>query len=148
MRADGGKDLVVVVSDGTGAMSVRFFRQDYLAAKLQRGMQIVLSGKVTYFRDMKQMANPEWEELDKENLHTIGIVPVYRMTKGLRPRLFRRIIKSLIDEWVEKIPDPLPPALLDRANWLTWAGRCVKRIFLKAGIIEITRINGLPLMNC
>jgi len=121
----GGKDLVVVVSDGTGAMSVRFFRQDYLAAKLQRGMQIVLSGKVTYFRDMKQMANPEWEELDKENLHTIGIVPVYRMTKGLRPRLFRRIIKSLIDEWVEKIPDPLPPALLDRAELadLGWALR-------------------------
>ncbi|MYE26931.1 MAG: hypothetical protein F4X87_06890, partial [Chloroflexi bacterium] len=90
----GGRDLVVNVSDGTGSISVRFFRQDYLAAKLQRGMQIVLSGKVTFFRDLKQMANPEWEELDSENLHTIGIVPVYRMTKGLRPRLFRRIIKS------------------------------------------------------
>ncbi len=125
VSSKGGKDLVVVVSDGTGALSVRFFRQDYLAAKLQRGLQIVLSGKVTYFRDMKQMANPEWEELDKENLHTIGIVPVYRMTRGLRPRLFRRIIKSLVDEWSEKIPDPLPPALLDRAELadLGWALR-------------------------
>ena len=82
----GGKDLVVTVTDGTGAISVRFFRQDFLAAKLRPGMQLVLSGKVTYFRDEKQMANPEWEELDSENLHTIGIVPVYRMTKGLRPR--------------------------------------------------------------
>ena len=112
----GGKDLAVLVSDGTGTMSVRFFRQDYLAAKLQRGMQIVLSGKVTFFRDMGQMANPEWEELDNENLHTIGIVPVHRMTKGLRPRLYRRIIKSLIDEWSEKIPDPLPQATLERAE--------------------------------
>lgn len=121
----GGKDLVVIVSDGTGAMSARFFRQEFLAAKLQPGVQIVLSGKVTYFRDMKQMANPEWEELDRENLHTIGIVPVYRMTKGLRPRLFRRIIKALIDEWAEKIPDPLPPALLERAELadLGWALR-------------------------
>ncbi|MCY3914697.1 MAG: ATP-dependent DNA helicase RecG [Chloroflexi bacterium] len=118
-----GKDLVVVVSDGTGAMSVRFFRQDFLAAKLQRGMQIVLSGKVTYFRDMKQMANPEWEELASENLHTIGIVPVYRMTKGLRPRHFRRMIKSLVNEWAEKLPDPLPPSVLDRAELadLGWA---------------------------
>ena len=81
----GGRDLVVNVADGTGAISVRFFRQDFLAAKLQRGMQIVLSGKVTFFRNLKQMANPEWEELDSENLHTIGIVPVYRMTKGLAP---------------------------------------------------------------
>lgn len=121
----GGRDLVVNVSDGTGGLSVRFFRQDFLAAKLQRGMQIVLSGKVTYFRDLKQMANPEWEELDSENLHTIGIVPVYRMTKGLRPRLFRRIIKSLIDDWWEKMPDPLPPAMLERTALadLGWALR-------------------------
>ena len=123
VHSGAGKDLVVVVSDGTGAMSVRFFRQDFLAAKLQRGMQIVLSGKVTYFRDMKQMANPEWEELASENLHTIGIVPVYRMTKGLRPRHFRRMIKSLVNEWAEKIPDPLPPSMLDRAELadLGWA---------------------------
>jgi len=121
----GGKDLAVLVSDGTGVLSVRFFRQDYLAAKLQRGMQIVLNGKVNFFRDMKQMANPKWEELDDENLHSIGIVPVYRMTKGLRPRLYRRIIKSLVDEWWEKIPDPLPQALLDRADLgdLGWALR-------------------------
>ena len=121
----GGKDLVVLVSDGTGLLSVRFFRQDYLAIKLQPGMQIVLTGKVRFFRDSKQMANPEWEELDGENLHTVGIVPVYRMTKGLRPRLYRRIIKALVDEWREKIPDPLPQSLLDRAELadLGWALR-------------------------
>ncbi|MDE2853695.1 MAG: ATP-dependent DNA helicase RecG [Chloroflexota bacterium] len=122
-----GKDLAVRVSDGTGTLSIRFFRQDYLAAKLQRGMQVVLSGKVTYFRDMRQMTNPEWEELDSENLHTIGIVPVYRMTKGLRPRQFRRIVKTLVDEWREKIPDPLPTAILERAELadLGWALRQV-----------------------
>ena len=120
-----GKDLAVTVADGTGTMSVRFFRQDYLAAKLQPGTQIVMNGKVTYFRDLKQMANPEWEELDNENLHTIGIVPFYRMTKGLRPRMFRRILKALVDEWWEIIPDPLPPALLERTELadLGWALR-------------------------
>jgi len=121
----GGKDLVVTVRDGTGAVSVRFFRQEFLAPKLRRGTQIVLSGKVSYFRDMKHMANPEWEELDSENLHTIGIVPVYRITKGLRPRLLRRIIRSLVDEWSEKIADPLPAALLERTDLadLGWALR-------------------------
>ena len=121
----GGKDLVITVSDGTGKLSIRFFRQDYLAAKLRPGAQIVLSGKVTYFRDMKTMANPEWEELDRQNLHAIGIVPVYRMTKGLRPRHFRRVIKALVDEWSTKIPDPLPTATLERADLadLGWALR-------------------------
>lgn len=121
----GGKDLVVTVSDGTGAVSVRFFRQEFLAPKLRPGTQIVLSGKVTYFRDMKHMSNPEWEELDSENLHTIGIVPVYQMTKGLRPRLLRRIIRTLVDDWAEKIPDPLPASVLDRTDLadLGWALR-------------------------
>ena len=112
----GGKDLVVTVTDGTGAVSARFFRQEFLAPKLRRGTQIVLSGKVSYFRDMKHMANPEWEELDSENLHTIGLVPVYRITKGLRPRLLRQIIRTLVNEWAEKIADPLPAALLERTG--------------------------------
>ena len=125
LTSGGEKDLAVVVSDGTGSLAVRFFRQAYLAAKLQRGKQVVFSGKVSYFRDMKQMANPEWEELDAENLQRIGIVPVYRSTKGLRPRWYRRIIKALVDEWSQAIPDPLPPAILDRAELadLGWALR-------------------------
>lgn len=120
-----GKDLVITVSDGSGALSARFFRQHYLEAKLRRGAQIVLSGKVAWFRDMKTMANPEWEELDRQHLHTIGIVPVYRMTKGLPPRLLRRVIRTLVDDWAAKIPDPLPPALLERTGLadLGWALR-------------------------
>ncbi len=119
----GGKDLIVVVSDGSGNMSVRFFKQHYLSAKLRRGMQVVLNGKVSYFRDMKQMTNPEWEELELKNLHSIGIVPVYRMTQGLRPRLYRRTMRTLIDEWAEKIPDPIPTTVLERNDLadLGWA---------------------------
>ncbi len=118
-----GRDLLVTVSDGTGRLSIRFFRQQYLAARLQRGMRLALRGKFTYFRDMPQMANPEWEELDIHNLHTRGIVPVYRMTKGLRQRLYRRTLKSLTAEWAAKMPDPIPPAVLERAELagLGWA---------------------------
>ncbi len=118
------KDLVVDIEDGSGAtLSVRFFSQYYLSAKLTRGKQVVLSGKVTIFRTVLQMSNPEWEFLDVENLHTVGIVPVYRLTKGLKPRLFRKTIKSLTDEWEQKMPDPIPQTVLDRAELanLGWA---------------------------
>ena len=123
VASGGGKDLVVEVTDGSDTLSVRFFRQHFLGARLRRGMQLVLNGKVSYFRDTKQMANPDWEELDVENLHSIGIVPVYRMTSGLRPRLFRNTMKALTGEWTEKIPDPIPLAILERAELadLGWA---------------------------
>lgn len=117
------KDLVVDVEDGSGKLSVRFFAQHYLSSKLRSGKQIVMSGKVTIYRTTLQMANPEWEYLDVENLHTVGIVPVYRMTSGLKPRLFRKTMKTLTDEWATKMPDPIPKTVLDRSELadLGWA---------------------------
>lgn len=117
------KDLVVDVEDGSGKLSVRFFAQHYLSSKLHSGKQIVMSGKVTIFRTTLQMANPEWEYLDVENLHTVGIVPVYRMTSGLKPRLFRKTMNTLVDEWATKMPDPIPKTVLDRSELadLGWA---------------------------
>lgn len=117
------KDLLIEVEDGSGRLSVRFFGQHFLLHQLRPGKQIVMSGKVAIYRDMLQMANPEWEYLDVENLHTTGIVPVYRMTKGLRPRLFRRVMKALADDWAAELPDPVPRTVLERCELadLGWA---------------------------
>lgn len=117
------RDLVVDLEDGTGKLSIRFFSQSYLSSKLHSGKQIVISGKVTIFRTTLQMANPEWEYLDVENLHTVGIVPVYRLTSGLKPRLFRKTMKNLTDEWATKMPDSIPQTVLDRSELadLGWA---------------------------
>ena len=119
----GRKDLLIDVEDGSGRLSVRFFNQYFLSGKLRTGKQIVLSGKVTIYRAILQMASPEWAYLDVENLHTIGIVPIYRMTKGLRPRLFRKTMKTLAQEWAARIPDPVPQTVLDRCELadLGWA---------------------------
>ncbi len=121
----GRNDLVMVVSDGSGQLRARFFGQGYSAMRLRRGLPVVLHGKVSFFRDMQQMTNPQWEELDLDNLTMVGIVPVYRMTKGLRPRLFRRTMQTLTSDWADKLPDPLPGALLDRCDLadLGWAIR-------------------------
>lgn len=117
------KDLLIEVEDGSGRLSVRFFGQHFLRPQLRPGKQIVMSGKVAIYRNMLQMANPEWEYLDVENLHTTGIVPIYRMTKGLKPRLFRRVMKELADEWAAKLPDPVPRTVLERCELadLGWA---------------------------
>lgn len=125
VSSGGRNDLIMVVGDGSGRLTARLFGQGYSAMRLRRGLPVVLHGKVTFFRDMKQMANPQWEELDLDNLTMVGIVPVYRMTKGLRPRLFRRTMQALTAEWADKLPDPLPSALLDRCDLadLGWAIR-------------------------
>ena len=129
----GKKDIVVEASDTTATMSLRFFSQPFLSAKLRRGMQLLLRGRARYFRNMAQMANPEWEELDLENLRKVGIVPVYRMTQGLRPRHFRRTMKAVTDAWESKTPDPLPLPLLER-NDLADLGWAIKQAHFPDGI--------------
>ena len=128
----GGKDLILVVGDGTGKLSVRFFQGRFLTARLRAGMLIMLYGKARYFRDMVQMVNPEWEELDLENLSKIGIVPIYRLTKGLRARHLRRTMKALVEHWAERIPDPIPTSVLER-NDLADLGWAIRQTHFPAG---------------
>lgn len=112
----GRKDFHMVMSDGTGELEVTFFGQHFLIRNMREGQQIVVSGKTTIWRNHLQMANPEWEAMDSENLHTIGIVPVYPLSEGLKPRSFRRIMKKAIDQYAEDVPDHIPASVLDRTE--------------------------------
>jgi ATP-dependent DNA helicase RecG len=110
------KDFVIDLDDGTGVMTVVFFGQQFLVRQMRPGMQIVLSGMTTSFNGRIRMANPEWEKLDAENLHTVGIVPVYPLTDGLTARSLRRLMKETVDYWSERLPDYVPQATLERAE--------------------------------
>ncbi|MEQ8671666.1 MAG: ATP-dependent DNA helicase RecG [Aggregatilineales bacterium] len=117
------KDFYLELDDGSGVLGIMFFGQHFLVKSIRKGKQLVVSGKVSYFGNRMQMSNPEWEELDSENLHTVGIVPVYPLTEGLRARALRRLMKKTVDYWAERIPDYVPEATLDRAELgdLGWA---------------------------
>ena len=123
--AGGREDFVATVSDGSGALALRFFHGGWMEYKLRRGMQIELHGRTSIYRDRLQMTNPKWDELDLENLRRRGLTPVYRLTEGLRERSFRNIMKSLSADWMENMPDPLPLEALERADLadLGWALR-------------------------
>lgn len=117
------KDFYLEIDDGSGVLGVMFFGQHFLVRSIRKGKQLVVSGKISYFTNRFQMTNPEWEELDSENLHTVGIVPVYPLTEGLRARALRRLMKKTVDYWAERIPDYVPESTLDRAELgdLGWA---------------------------
>ncbi len=123
-QARGGRPyLHVAFGDGTGTMNVTFFGQLWLQRRFKAGMQVVISGEVELFRGELTMTNPEWEMLERDNLHTKRIVPVYRLTKGISARTLRRFINQAVSQWAEHIPDHLPESVLDRAELadLSWA---------------------------
>jgi ATP-dependent DNA helicase RecG len=121
----GRKDFFMVVDDGSARMSALFFGQHYMIRNFHVGNQVVLSGTTSIYGNRIQMINPEVEQLDSENLHTVGIVPVYPLTEGLSGKMLRRTMKNAVNYWADRLPDYVPEGTLERADLadLGWALR-------------------------
>lgn len=126
------KDLWVEFYDGTGTLHVTFFGQHYLSRTFQPGSQFVLHGRVTEFRGRPQMDNPEWEQIDPENLRQIGIVPIYPLTEGISGRTMRRLMRDTVTYWAERLPDYMPVSVLERTD-LADLGWTIKNLHFPEG---------------
>jgi ATP-dependent DNA helicase RecG len=114
----GGTIFKATLSDGSGFIEATWFNQPYLADRIKRGQQLVLSGKVDEYQGRLCFSSPEWELLESELLHTARLVPVYPLTEGLFPRWLRRLMKRTVDYWCRRLPDHLPAAVRRDADLL------------------------------
>jgi ATP-dependent DNA helicase RecG len=114
----GGSLFKATLSDGTGFIEVTWFNQPYLADKIRRGEQIVISGRVDEYLGRLCFNSPEWEPLEEELLHTARLVPVYPLTKGVGARWLRRLVKRTVDYWSRRLPDHLPASVRQEAHLL------------------------------
>ncbi len=106
------------VSDGTGSLRVTWFNQPWIARKLKAGQPVVLSAKMDQYLGKLTMNNPEWEPLEREQLHTNRIVPVYPLTAGVTSKWIRRVMHSVVGRLAPRVPDPLPPSVRESADLL------------------------------
>jgi len=119
VKLGGRRSTEAIVGDETGNVRVVWFNQPYLVKKLATNTRIVLSGRVSLFRERHVFESPEWELVeDKELIHTGRLVPLYPLTQGLRPRQVRKLMKAVIDQWAGQVEDFLPPELKERCNLL------------------------------
>ena len=107
----------VLVSDGTGLLSVTFFGQPYLATRLKPGTDIALSGKVGEYRGQAQLESPEHEVFDRRTgtlTHAGNLLPVYPTTEGLAQRTIRNATRSALDVALPLLQETLPADLIGR----------------------------------
>jgi len=114
------KSTEAVVGDETGNIRAVWFNQPYLARQFKPGTRLVLSGKVSIFRDARVLQSPEYEILrdGEELIHTGRLVPLYPLTEGLTPRTVRRLVKETLDTWTPRIQDHLTDTMRQRAGLL------------------------------
>ena len=101
-----------LISDGTGSLRVIWFNKPFLSKQLYQGISIVLSGKIDVYQGRLVINNPEWELLDKEQLHTNRIVPLYPLTAGITQRQLRKIINRNLDFWIKRVNEYLPNEII------------------------------------
>ncbi|MEJ2608364.1 MAG: hypothetical protein P8Z41_17095, partial [Anaerolineales bacterium] len=90
------KLVEAVISDGTGSLRVTWFNQPWIADRLKPDRPIVLSGKNDQYLGHLTMNSPEWELLERKQLHTNRIVPIYPLTAGVSSKWLRRVIHSVV----------------------------------------------------
>jgi ATP-dependent DNA helicase RecG len=123
-----GKRLVeAVVSDTTGALRLLWMNQDWHVRYLKKDLFISVSGKIDTYLGRPVIWYPDYESIDKQQLHTNRIVPVYPLTAKITQRWLRRTQFNTVRYWAPRVNDFLPDSIRDEAQLLT----------IKDGLLQI-----------
>lgn len=115
----GSRFLEVVISDGTGRLSAKWFKSHpSLKDRFQVGESIALCGPVRLFQFRMEMHHPEIIATgDEEDPVNMGrIVPVYPAIEGIPPRTLRKILWEVVRKYAGAEPEFLPRWILDAAR--------------------------------
>ncbi len=112
-RAGGGRLIFeVALGDGTGTISLRWFRfhPDGMKRRFVRDREMVVAGTVTAWGAMRQIVHPEVEDApeDGEAPDSGGVAPVYPEIDGIRPKQLRKILQEVARRFAHRVDDPLP----------------------------------------
>jgi ATP-dependent DNA helicase RecG len=101
-----------------------WFGKQFIKQRFREGQLIRLSGKASFYGPAIQLASPNVEAADAERVHTGRMVPIYRLTEGLKEGHLRRWLHTAVEGGpkrspvVTEVPDGLPPAIRERRELL------------------------------
>ncbi|MFO0427292.1 MAG: ATP-dependent DNA helicase RecG [Planctomyces sp.] len=106
-----GRSLVGVLLDCDGQF-VRglWFNQPWMFRRYRDGEHLVFSGIPKRSNGRWEFSNPRVHILadDDDIENATGILPRYALTDGIRMDLMRRMTRSVVEHFVQFVPDPLP----------------------------------------
>ena len=136
-----------VLTDGSRRrLAVKWFHGQYLAKSLTPGARVSLYGKVEFdsYKGELSMTHPEVEVLREEEeeeagLHMGRIVPVYESAGKISSRMFRSILKRLVDA-MPRVTDPLPEEIKQRLKLIDLAA-AIREVHFPATGTDIRLLN-------
>ena len=138
-----GMPLVeVLIGDDSGTLRAVWFNQPYLKKLFLCGQQVILYGKVEFYKKDLQMSSPEFEIVESpeaESIHTGRITPIYPLTEGLFQRSLRTILREAVEHHLDGIvTDTLPPELRTGLDLMTLA-QALREMHLPSSFAELEK---------
>ncbi|MBS0617113.1 MAG: ATP-dependent DNA helicase RecG [Spirochaetes bacterium] len=125
MKFAGRKRFTIKVEANGFIIYATFFNVGaYLQKILTVGKEIACWGKLEIFKGRLSFMHPEWELLTDEKMqHTGRIVPIYRITEGMRSvyltvKTLREKIESCLKKYETRITDYIPAPNLKKWDLL------------------------------
>ena len=119
-NAKGGTRQEVVISDGSGSLTLMFFNQHWREKDLVTGRQGLFAGQISVFNNKRQLTHPEYELLDdaadvNPDDYAEAFLPVYPATKKLQTWTIERSIDLALTA-LGDVEDPLPAEIRKSEN--------------------------------
>jgi ATP-dependent DNA helicase RecG len=114
MKAKRGSVLEVVITDGTGLVTLTFFNQAWRANDLVAGARGIFAGKVGIYRSERQLTHPDYELFEASELSTERgeewakrPIPLYPATQKVASWQIAKAVGVILDV-LEDVLDPVP----------------------------------------
>jgi ATP-dependent DNA helicase RecG len=102
--------VIAQLADDSGSAEAIWFGRRFVETRLRKGMEIVVSGKVTMRGWRPQFTSPEFTPAGRESMHTARVVPVYPLVGGVTQKRVRELLARVLERALPGIEDPLLPA--------------------------------------
>lgn len=110
----------IIISDGTGQLTLMFFNQHWREKDLVPGRRGLFSGQITVFNNKRQLTHPDYELLEESQEvnakdYTEALLPVYPATSKIQSWTIERSISAALGS-VSELVDPIDKSLRDEHN--------------------------------
>ena len=105
----------ITAGDDVSSLEVTWFNNPYAAQKLELGQEYYFQGVVTGGMLRRQMVNPQVRT--GMQIQSAPFEAVYPQTEGLTSSAIGKCVRQLLPH-AELLPDPLPPAMLQKYRLL------------------------------
>jgi ATP-dependent DNA helicase RecG len=115
-----------LLQDETGTLKITWFNQPYLINTFKPGDFLFLAGKMASKNGKKYLSAPSYEKIPAQfangekydSTHVGRLIPVYPETEGMSSRWLRFIIKPILSELKNTVPEALPENIRKENNLL------------------------------